>query len=170
VVGQVYEGAAQDVEDAGLSTCVEFVGYVPHAVALSYLLSADASLLLIRKGDLGSVTGKVFELLMVRKPIIALAEPDGECARILAAANANMNLSRPEDKSGLATTLRAFVDGRVSSPDPLAIEKFSRVNQAAELAKVLDRVSEGGTPTDTAARSVTTFAKPNSASPPEATR
>ena len=138
IVGNVYEEAAVDVATAGLADCVRFLGYVPHARALSYLLSADASLLLVRRGDLASATGKVFELLMVGRPVIALAEAKGECGRILRAAGADQYLSGPDETSSVLTALRALVAGTMADVDTARSKHFSRVDQTRTLARVFD--------------------------------
>lgn len=144
IVGQFYLEAKQDVMKAHLEAQVEFRGYVPHADALSVLLSADASLLLIRKGDFASVTGKVFELLMIQRPIIALVEGEGECARILRAANAADHVCAPDDTEQVARALLSIVSESQKPLDPESVARFSRVTQTRALADVFDIVSERG--------------------------
>jgi glycosyltransferase involved in cell wall biosynthesis len=141
IVGNVYEEAVHDVMRTGLKDRVHFCGYVGHAVALSYLLSADASLLLVRRGDVASVTGKVFELLMVGKPIIALAERDGECARILRDAGADKYLSDPQETPPVLAALQALLSGAMTDFDAARTRQFSRVDQTAALARVFEMVA-----------------------------
>jgi len=145
VVGQSYPEAEPDVKDAGLGGQVEFRGYVPHAEALAVLLSADATLLLVRKGDFASVTGKVFELMMIQRPIIALAEAEGECARILRAANAGANICGPDDEEKVASVLQSLVTGPQQRLDAGSVARFSRVTQTRALAEVLDTASAAAT-------------------------
>ena len=140
VIGQVYPQASTDVEDAKLAKNVQFTGYVSHDVALSYLASADASLLLVRKGDLGSVTGKVFELLMVGKPIIALAEPEGACAQILRSAGADQYLCDPAEASPVKTALELLVEGKMQGVNPEGAAPFNRAHQTAALAEILNDI------------------------------
>jgi glycosyltransferase involved in cell wall biosynthesis len=141
VVGQTYAEITEDIAKAKLDSEVQLCGYVSHATALAYLLSTDASLLIVKRGDLGSVTGKVFELLMVGKPIIALAEKDGACAQVLHSAESDQYLYGPDDSAGVCGALESLASGRMMQPDANKAAQFSRTRQAALLAGVLDRIS-----------------------------
>jgi glycosyltransferase involved in cell wall biosynthesis len=141
VVGQTYAEITEDIVNAKLDSQVRLCGYVSHARALAYLLSADASLLIVKKGDLGSVTGKVFELLMLRTPIIALAEKDGACAQVLRSAESDHYLYAPDDSAGVSRALESLASGRMMQRDANKAAQFSRTDQAAKLAQVLDRIS-----------------------------
>ena len=143
VVGQAFEGAAEQVERLGLTTVVKLKGYLPHAEALAYLQSADATLLLVRRGDVASVTGKVFELMMVQAPIWALAEPSGECARILRMAGADAWLTAPDDVEGALTSLLGLFRAGFPRLTRSRVEVFSRVSQTQSLANVLDLAANG---------------------------
>ena len=141
VVGQVYPEIVQDVESAGLTDVVHLKGYLSHSVALGYAESADATLLLVRKGDSASVTGKIFELLMVRRPIIALAESTGECARVLRLAGAANQLYQPDDVTGVRESILKLIDGELKELDAKLVSKFSRVLQTRALSEILNSVS-----------------------------
>jgi len=137
-VGQAFDGVESEVSAAGLSDTIRFLGYLPHARALSYLLSADASLLLVRSGDRASVTGKVFELLAARRPILAAVEPDGECARILRLACAHQWIAPPNDAEAIGDRLRALLAADFPALDAGAVDQFSRVRQTRALASVFE--------------------------------
>jgi len=137
-VGQAFDGASGEVSAAGLADTVRFLGYVPHARALSYLLSADASLLLVRSGDRASVTGKVFELLAARRPILAAVEPEGECARILRLAGADRWIAPPDDSAAIAARMRDLFAADCPALDAAAVDQFSRVRQTRTLASMFD--------------------------------
>lgn len=137
IAGQTFPEAPSEVEALGLSEMVRFVGYLPHGEALSLLASADASLLLVRAGDRASATGKVFELLGVRRPILAAVEPDGECARILRLGGAGDWVAAPDDVEGITERLRALMAANFPALDASRVERFSRVRQTETLASVL---------------------------------
>jgi glycosyltransferase involved in cell wall biosynthesis len=142
-VGQVYDGAREEVEAAGLGDVVRFTGYLSHGEALAYLLSADASLLLVRAGDRASVTGKVFELLSARRPILAAVEPEGECARILRLAGADQWIAHPNDADSVARHLCRLASAGFPALESASVEQFSRVAQTRTLASVFDAARTG---------------------------
>jgi glycosyltransferase involved in cell wall biosynthesis len=141
IVGQVYPEIVSDIENAGLEDVVHLRGYLSHSAALGYVQSADATLLLVRKDDSASVTGKVFELLMARRPIIALAESNGECARVLRIAGAANQLHQPDDIVGVRGSILRLLNGELEELAPDRVGKFSRVLQTSVLADILNRVS-----------------------------
>jgi glycosyltransferase involved in cell wall biosynthesis len=137
-VGQAYDGAAREAEALGLGNTVRFTGYLPHGEALAMLMSADASLLLVRAGDRASVTGKVFELLGARRPILAAVEPEGECARILRLGAAAEWIAPPDDPAAIADRLHALISAGFPPLEASSVEQFSRARHAKVLASVFD--------------------------------
>lgn len=71
------------VEKYSLNSVVVKLGYVSHEEALSLLLSSDGLLFTIPKGDKLSYTGKIFEYLGAKKPIISFVSPEGPAGKLL---------------------------------------------------------------------------------------
>lgn len=136
-VGQAYDGVADEVESAGLAHLFRFLGYLPHQEALGWLDSADAAVMFLMPGDRASVSGKVFELMMMGKPILALVEPEGECARILRKAELGRWVTAPTDVETLRHNLSELDALGFPPPREAKIDAFSRVRQAETLAAVL---------------------------------
>lgn len=140
-VGQAYEDAKVQVARAGLTQCVKFIGYVPHTKSLGYLLSADATLLFIRPGDISSLTGKVFEYLMVQKPIIACVEPEGACGKLLRDTGQKAMIVPPCDTERLAKALESLL---LSDSIPFqhgATECYNRKFNTQQLAQILNNLA-----------------------------
>jgi len=64
---------------------IELVGYVDHSKSIEYLLRSDLLLLVIPKvkNNRGILTGKFFEYLASRKPVLAIGPTDGDLAKII---------------------------------------------------------------------------------------
>ncbi len=71
----------QDVASLGLTSCVEWVPPMPHRQCLEAMAASDL-LLLIQPGTHLQVPAKLFEYIMLKKPILALAE-EGATAAII---------------------------------------------------------------------------------------
>lgn len=140
-VGQAFEGARTMVEKAGLERTVHLKGYQSHAQALSYLCGANASLLFIRKGDVSSITGKVFEYLMCGRPILACIEPQGACARLLRKAGYGDWISAPDDVDGFARNISALASAGWRPPSTASAEQFSRREITRRLGAILAGLS-----------------------------
>lgn len=85
------------VKQLNMSEVVEFLGYVPHSDVSAYHASATVLLLLIagRPGNDVVLTGKLFEYLAARKPILALI-PVGAARDLLLEAGAG-KICDPDD-------------------------------------------------------------------------
>ncbi len=142
-VGTSFVGAEELAREIGVATRLQFLGYQPHVVALSYLLSADASLLFIRPGDRDSVTGKVFEYIMAGRPILAGIEDHGQCGQILDSAGLLQWRFDPTDVATAAAHLRRLDAEGWPRPLVSATERFSRRAQAGQFAAVFAAAAAG---------------------------
>jgi glycosyltransferase involved in cell wall biosynthesis len=138
-IGIYFEKAKDLVREMGLEDVIRFTGYISHKLSLGYLLSADASLLFIRSGDISSITGKIFEYMMVRRPIIACIEPKGICFDILKKANQSNWVSAPDDCRAIADSIINL--DRLGWPKPqdeTTWQMFDRKINTQKLAFILD--------------------------------
>ncbi|MFQ5964402.1 MAG: glycosyltransferase [Candidatus Scalinduaceae bacterium] len=83
-VGNFGDNNKDFVKRLGLGDLVELTGYVSHDKSIEYQMEADLLLLLICpcKGSESILTGKLFEYIGARKPILALV-PDGEAKDLI---------------------------------------------------------------------------------------
>jgi glycosyltransferase involved in cell wall biosynthesis len=114
---------------------------VPHAEAVKIMADADA--LLAIPGDRlpAALSGKLFEYLRARRPIVLVAA-DG-AARALGIDVQVDVLVRPDDVSGLAAALGQLLDAKQSgslktSTDPAVVATLEREQGARLLAGLLD--------------------------------
>lgn len=82
-VGNMPPSVIEKVKATNLA--VEWTGYVDHAKSIEYLLRSDLLLLVIPKvkNNQGILTGKFFEYLASRKPVLAIGPTDGDLAQII---------------------------------------------------------------------------------------
>jgi hypothetical protein len=139
------------VESYGLREAVRVEAAIPHRDAIGMQKGADALLLLERdpetSNDQGVLTGKVFEYLAARKPILGVGfGPGGELGRLLRSSGLGNPLGR--DTLRIRQTLERMIAAkregtadRLVTPDEDLIARFSRKKQAARLAELLDSLS-----------------------------
>ncbi|HOX43465.1 MAG TPA: glycosyltransferase [Myxococcota bacterium] len=141
IIGNVVPSANAIVEEYGLKSNVHFSGYLSHSEAIDHLTSSDAALLFVRPGDIGMVTGKVFEYLASGIPIIACAEPIGECATVLKMAGRDSFLCRPNDPAAILHTLLELEELGWPRANLHGTHQFSRKNTTGRLAALLSRIA-----------------------------
>lgn len=122
------------IERHGVQRYVELHGFVPYRDSVAAQRAADVLLFLdwMDVSAEGVLTGKLFEYLGSRRPILSLgARRDSEVAQILARTGAGVTLTEDEEivqylKGLLATE-------RPSDLPAAAVQEFSRERQAANL-------------------------------------
>ena len=111
-------------------------------------MSADALLLVIGDipGSEGIYTGKIFEYLAARKPILALAPP-GVAADLIKEAAAGV-VAHPTDLQSITNRLSELFDAWSNGKkwvgfNEAVINRYNRENLTAQLAGYLDEITLG---------------------------
>lgn len=133
------------IKELGLEEMVTMSGYLSHREAVARLGSADILWMIVghQKGGHTISTGKLFEYMGTRLPILALA-PEGEVRRVLSRYGAAWTVD-PDDVGEIATALATLMkkaeEGSLPVGDEAWVAQFNRKTQAGELSKLLAEVS-----------------------------
>lgn len=144
LVGSVDASVRESIERFGLSHIVRHTPMVPHDEAVARMLGADVLLLPINhvRGATGIVTGKLFEYLAARRPILCIGPTAGEAAAIIEETDAGVTAGFEDaDRIELVLTswYHAWEAGRpVSGSEDRKVERYSRREQTGRLAAILD--------------------------------
>ncbi len=122
---------------------VEFLEKLPHHQALEKLLAADVLLLFLSPQDSPAVmTGKIFEYLAARKPILALAPDHSGAAQLIKKLKVGQ-VAHPLDKKAIKEKIHKFYQlwqhGKLSVP-LIDLAKYDRQYLTGRLAKTFDRL------------------------------
>ena len=136
------------VRASGLERRLELIPYGPRQRSLELQRSSDALLLLLPDvGERGRdvPSGKLFEYLAARRPILAAVPPTGTAAQLIQEAGAGIVVA-PEDVGSIQQALEQLVDqwragelADVSLPPALA-ERISRRTRTRELSELLQDI------------------------------
>ena len=129
-IGTVSGGIKQAIEESGLTSRTEFLGFLHYKVMLEEL--SRASYLLVCATEPRHVPGKLFEYLRIGKPIIAFGNDNNEVKNILKKTNAGMMFRYSDDGGEFFNNAHSF------KTDLTAVKLFDRKNIAASLSKILD--------------------------------
>jgi glycosyltransferase involved in cell wall biosynthesis len=139
------------IRDSGLAEAVRYIGYVPHQTCLRYLAESDALFLCqipVHESASTKLSGKLFEYLYMRKPVLALTIP-GLTADILKQSKLGRSVD-PADVAGIQQAVRELYHawyrgyGRPEA-DEAYIATFDRALQAERLATLANRVAARST-------------------------
>lgn len=133
-----FEGLATRL---GLSEVVTMLGYLSHDAAVAEQRAADLLWMTVgrRPGAAGISTGKLFEYVGTRRPILGLV-PDGTAREALHAYGAAY-LADPDDPAEVAQQLAeayaAWRAGTLPVPDEAFVRRHGRRALAGEVAAIL---------------------------------
>lgn len=144
MTGSVSEEVMNSIASHSLSKYVRSNGYVQHEKAIELQRKAQVLLLLIPKVEnaKGIITGKIFEYVQAKRPILAIGPEDGDVATILEETSSGVIINFDDAEKLKATILGMYSDFKkkrlvVSSKN---IKKYHRKALTEKLAKVIKEI------------------------------
>lgn len=138
----------QEAEKAGVSSFMEFKGYVPASEIPSVLNNSSVLLLLTNRsadgGPKGVMTTKFFESLAVEKPILCVRSDEGCLEAALAETGAGVAARNVEETCRFLQTCFAEWKEKgytTSTVDKNRLENYSRKGQARQFIRIFDAVT-----------------------------
>lgn len=144
LVGKVDINVMKSIEERGLAAFVRKIDYLPHSDVIRVQQESQVLLLLINntKNAKGILTGKFFEYLSAKRPVLCIGPVDGDAARILEETNAG-KISGFDDeemlKRNIQTYYKAFREGALVC-ESRSIDKYSRRELTRRLVGLLEDV------------------------------
>ncbi len=138
--GLVPDGFSELIRTLNLEGIVQYVGYKQHNEIARLHQKADILWMTIgsRAGASGISTGKLFEYMGVRKPILALV-PKGTARKTLLRYGAAY-LAEPECTDDVIQAFSKIIDAWLSHSFPVPDEEYVRSFGRAHLTKALSQV------------------------------
>lgn len=124
---------------------ITYQDYVPHQEVIHYLKNTTCLLLIIAEtsNQKGLLSGKLFEYLAAKKPIIAIGPKGGDAEEILQQAHAGALFSRDEEDA-LVTHFASLIDAWLLNPNldlnESHIKKYSRKNLTQQLCDLIKQL------------------------------
>jgi len=145
LVGKVDDSVIDDLRSQNLEKLLELPGYVTHDQAANFMKQSAVLLLVINHNSpnaRGILTGKFFEYLAARRPILAIGPTDGSLAGILEESGAG-KITVYNDIDQIRNMIMDLYDKYLHNKlinTGEGIEKFTRKRLTAQLAKVLNEI------------------------------
>mgnify|MGYP002344273047 FL=1 len=142
LVGKVDYFVTQSIEKYSLTSFVRKIDYLPHTAVIEEQLKSQVLLLLINNTPNAKsiLTGKFFEYMAARRPILCIGPPDGDAAGIIHKTNCGL-VSGFEDEIGLRNNVLRFFTSFTKGDtdiDNRSIDDYSRIQLTQKLSQLLD--------------------------------
>jgi hypothetical protein len=147
-VGNVDEEVRASLERLSLDAIVEYIPYLSHTEAIARMKGSTVLLLSIERWHAagGMITGKLYEYLAARRPILGIGPPDGDAARLIAECGAGAMFGW-EDGDGMARFIldryAEWERGACVLPENAGtIARYTRRNQTGKLVEFFDLITK----------------------------
>ena len=144
LIGKIDAYVVKDIEDSNLNNYLTLMDYVPHEQVSK--LQQQAQVLLMKVYDSGVakgiITGKLFEYLTAKRPILLIGPEDGDAAKVINTTKTGV-VNNFTDVDGLKKKILAFYNQYKTGTlkvNPVGIEQYSRKNLTRKLAEELDKL------------------------------
>ena len=143
VLGKTDSSVLEAAQAKNLDRFIVNTGYVSHSEAIRIMQSSQVLLLLINEVAFnapGRMTGKIFEYLAARRPILLIGPVDGDPAQVLRETQSGSAVGFG-DLEGLKKVLTAYYRAYKANSlvlDSDGYQQYSRKNTTRQLAELLD--------------------------------
>ncbi|WP_339660938.1 glycosyltransferase family 4 protein [uncultured Polaribacter sp.] len=143
-IGDISEDVKQEILSNNLIENTNFIGYVSHKEAIEYQKKAQVLLLLIpdvQKSE-GILTGKLFEYLTAKRPILAIGPETGDLSEILKNTNAGVVVGFDNEAkltSEIKKLYQQYTSG-VLKVNSINIEQYHRKELTKSLSEIIKNI------------------------------
>jgi glycosyltransferase involved in cell wall biosynthesis len=149
IIGQIDKSVVQSISEQGLNNHVNYSSYIPHNEVSAVHHSSTLLLLLLMPDSepraKGLLTGKLFEYMASRRPILCIGPENGDAARIIKETHAGVTVgfeNKEKMREVIKDLYQKYLENGLPSNENKGIEKYSRKALAGEYGKLLDRINE----------------------------
>jgi len=146
LIGKADASVIADVSTFRLSNNVQVIDYVTHDIVVEFQQKSQVLLLIVNNvpSAKGIITGKIFEYLMAKRPILAIAPINGDLAEIIKETNSGVVVDF-DDKSPLKIAILdlylKFKQGNLIV-ESKNITQFRRKELTRKVSELIYRITE----------------------------
>ena len=144
LIGKSATEVHSSIKEFELENFVQFIGYLPHQKVMDHQRSSQVLLLVANNvpSAKGIITGKIFEYLQAKRPILAIAPEDGDLAEIIENTKSGLTVNFNDEnklKNEIAGLYQKFKEKKliINSKD---IDQYHRKNLTKELARIIKSI------------------------------
>jgi glycosyltransferase involved in cell wall biosynthesis len=145
LIGKVDGSIKETIAKRELSDIVEMVPYVPHNEIITMQQQSDALLLIVNNTPNAALilTGKLFEYLAAKRPIVCISPVEGDIKKVLDETNAGQFILYSRKELLKQEIMRLFTNWKqgITSYQGKNAEQYSRKSLTKNLTQVLNELT-----------------------------
>lgn len=143
-IGDISDEVKKEIQSYNLNKNTSFTGYVSHKEAIEYQKKAQVLLLLIpnvEKSE-GILTGKLFEYLTAKRPILAMGAENGDLSEILKETNSGTVVSFKNEAKLTSEIKKLYHQYKTGNlvVNSKNIEQFHRKELTKKLSEIIKTI------------------------------
>ena len=145
-VGVMPQNIKRQIKNSNLENIVQMKNFIPHNQAVEFMKNSDILLLLIEKSSLNKtlLSGKLFEYLGAKRPILAFGPKDGAAGRVIHETKTGIVIDyETEKKEEMIKKLSSFINQVLNNQFKIdsdkSLKKYKRKELTRQLSIVLNR-------------------------------
>jgi len=146
LIGKVDDSIRNNISKYNLSKNVEYIDYVPHNKVIEFQKKSQMLLLVVNNvpSAKGIITGKIFEYLMAKRPIVAIAPKNGDLAEILYETKAGIVVDFEDSRLLKKTIVDLYTQFKNENLkiESINVEKYHRKQLSKRVAEIINQITE----------------------------
>jgi len=146
LIGKVDATIRNEISKFGLAENVKIIDYVPHDKVIEFQKKSQVLLLVVNNvpSAKGIITGKIFEYLMAKRPVVAIAPSDGDLAEILKETKAGVVVDFENNSLLKKTIVDLYSQFKNESLkiDSINVKKFHRKQLTKKVSEIINQITE----------------------------
>lgn len=144
LIGKVASSCLEEIKERNLVHQLELIDYLPHAKVQQLQKASQVLLLAVNNvpSAKGIITGKIFEYLLAKRPILAIGPVDGDLSKLLQETNSGVIIDFENEislKSCILEFYSRYKAGDLFS-DSKNIERYHRRNLTEKLSHIIKEI------------------------------
>jgi glycosyltransferase involved in cell wall biosynthesis len=145
LVGKVDHAILASLQEHALTPFITIINYLTHADVIKAQHQSQLLLLVVNDtpNSRGVITGKIFEYLLAKRPILCIGPPDGDAAYIVQSTHAGQVVNFDElekTKNVISDYFQKFKQNNLHC-NSTGIEAYNRKNLTQQLATILNSIT-----------------------------
>ncbi|MHB1146658.1 MAG: glycosyltransferase family 4 protein [Lutibacter sp.] len=146
LIGKADASVIDDISKHELSKNVQIIDYVAHNKVVEFQQKSQVLLLIVNNvpSAKGIITGKIFEYLMAKRPILAIAPPNGDVSEIINETNSGIVIDFDDKfalKSAILEYYSEFKLGNLTV-ESKNIAQFHRKELTKKVSELIYKITE----------------------------